>query len=690
MKPIMLLIFIAFVNYSFSRDRPPKKQVELDSLWTIWKNTNESDSVRAASYYEFIKILDLLSEFDNVLANSDTLLNFSTQKNYKPGIGYAYVNKGAAYHLINSDSSRFYWSKASDIFKELNMITEYGEVNVDLGISYSSDNRYLDAIEKFEMVISTPKIASKDKVYAYRMMSSIFRSMGEVQKALEYSLANREILKKGKKTGLVGWNLLSIGHDYINLGDTSKGMDYQFQALKFFKDNNSNRGNWETLHAIANEYREQGKYDLALDYLDQALTYYLKEYDWGFTIPYDIAKTHYQKGDIDKAKQILDKLIKVTLKEESYRILCSSYSLLGEIYEKEKNYKMAVQLCLNSYNYSLKVENWEFQKRSCECLYNNYKKLNNSKLAWVYLEKKLVIEDSLNVLETNKRLMRFDFKEKAKKDSLATLKKERLVQEAHKTAIQQKEKTRNMAIGAGIFFLLMAGGLYWRWQFTKKAKAIIEKEKDRSENLLLNILPAEVAEELKLKGEAQARDYDLVSILFTDFKSFTLESEKMDATTLVKEINICFKAFDEICEKYNIEKIKTIGDAYMAAGGLPVPEDESIKNTVLAALEMQAFIVNQFIEKEASGEHAFQMRVGIHTGPVVAGIVGVKKFQYDIWGDTVNTASRIESNGEVGKVNISEATYELLKNDSDFSFESRGKIEAKGKGEINMYFVSLV
>ena len=137
-----------------------------------------------------------------------------------------------------------------------------------------------------------------------------------------------------------------------------------------------------------------------------------------------------------------------------------------------------------------------------------------------------------------------------------------------------------------------------------------------------------------------------------------------------------------------MEKIKTIGDAYMAAGGLPVITDDSVRNTALAALKMQEFISKRKIEKYANGEPSFDMRAGIHTGSVVAGIVGVKKFQYDIWGDTVNTASRMESNGEVGKVSISQSTYELLKSDSQFIFENRGKVMAKGKGEIEMYFVS--
>ena len=212
-------------------------------------------------------------------------------------------------------------------------------------------------------------------------------------------------------------------------------------------------------------------------------------------------------------------------------------------------------------------------------------------------------------------------------------------------------------------------------------------EKKKSDDLLLNILPEEIAEELKLKGSADAREFEQVSILFTDFKEFTQISEILSAKELVAEINHCFRAFDFICEKYGVEKIKTICDSYMVAGGLPVTKEDSVKNTVLAAIEMTAFIINRKVERKAVSQIPFEMRTGIHTGNVVAGIVGVKKFQYDVWGDTVNTASRMESYGKVGQVNISQGTYELLKNDPDFVFESRGKIQAKGKGEIEMYFV---
>ena len=299
----------------------------------------------------------------------------------------------------------------------------------------------------------------------------------------------------------------------------------------------------------------------------------------------------------------------------------------------------------------------------------------------------MLLEDSLQAKETTKSLQRMEFQKQVLQDSITQAETDRLVLEAHQEEVRQKNQTRNVLAGGGLIVLILAGGLYGRVRYIRKSKAVLQTEKDRSENLLLNILPADIAEELKQKGRADARDFEKVSILFTDFKGFTAASEKLSAQELVAEINICFEAFDGIMGKYGVEKIKTIGDAYMAAGGLPVPNDDSVKNTVLAALEMQAFISKRKVELDALGQPAFEMRVGVHTGPVVAGIVGVKKFQYDIWGDTVNTASRMESSGEVGKVNISQSTYELLKDDSQFTFESRGKIEAKGKGEMEMYFV---
>ncbi len=223
-------------------------------------------------------------------------------------------------------------------------------------------------------------------------------------------------------------------------------------------------------------------------------------------------------------------------------------------------------------------------------------------------------------------------------------------------------------------------------QEIEQQKEEIEKSRDEAEALLLNILPRETAAELTAQGVATPKNYDLVTVLFTDFSGFTSISEKMSPQELVDELNICFRAFDEIIEHFGLEKIKTIGDGYMCAGGIPQPNGTNPRDTVAAGLEMMAFLRKRKRLMSEREMPYWDMRVGIHTGQVIAGVVGKKKFAYDIWGDTVNTASRMESHGEKGRVNISEATYQHIK--ENFDCTSRGEIEVKNKGRIGMYFVN--
>lgn len=219
-------------------------------------------------------------------------------------------------------------------------------------------------------------------------------------------------------------------------------------------------------------------------------------------------------------------------------------------------------------------------------------------------------------------------------------------------------------------------------QEIEKQHEELKKEKKKSDDLLLNILPEEIAEELKERGSSEAKFFDHVTVLFTDFVDFTHAGEKMTPRELVSELDTCFKAFDDIISGYNIEKIKTIGDAYLAVCGLPAADPEHAVKVVKAALSIRDFMTNR---KKELGPKTFDIRIGIHSGSVVAGIVGVKKFAYDIWGDTVNTAARMEQSSETGKINISQVTYELIKDRFECSY--RGEIEAKNKGALSMYFV---
>ena len=213
----------------------------------------------------------------------------------------------------------------------------------------------------------------------------------------------------------------------------------------------------------------------------------------------------------------------------------------------------------------------------------------------------------------------------------------------------------------------------------------IKVEKQRSENLLLNILPSDVAEELKKFGKVEPISHEHATVLFTDFKGFTEISESITPKELVAEINHCFGAFDEITTRYNIEKIKTIGDSYMAVGGDFGEFSCTACDVVSAGMEMQAYIKNRKETRSKMGKFCFEMRVGVHTGPVISGVVGVKKFQFDIWGDTVNIASRMESHGEIGEVNVSITTRDLI--EDQYEFDYRGTLPVKGKGDMPMYFV---
>jgi adenylate cyclase len=236
-----------------------------------------------------------------------------------------------------------------------------------------------------------------------------------------------------------------------------------------------------------------------------------------------------------------------------------------------------------------------------------------------------------------------------------------------------------------LLLLIAAISMVNRYRYIHRTNKIIQSEKARSDELLLNILPAETAKELALYGSNKPRYYESVSVLFSDFKGFSAIASKLTPQELVAELNDFFVAFDDIVVRYNLEKIKTIGDSYMCAGGIPTAGTSHPLNTVQAAIAMQKYINKKNEEWGTVGRPLWELRIGINTGPVVAGVVGKMKYAYDIWGDTVNIASRMESNGQPGKVNISSATYALIKD--KYSCEYRGKISAKNIGDVDMYFI---
>jgi class 3 adenylate cyclase len=309
-------------------------------------------------------------------------------------------------------------------------------------------------------------------------------------------------------------------------------------------------------------------------------------------------------------------------------------------------------------------------------------------------EEKAIVE--ARVAESKKEISALG-REALEQRMLATEAREQLVeaelirQDAEMKAERQSTQLY-AALGAGAALLLLALTFFSRFRVKQRsaeklkvANNEIEAARKQSDDLLKNILPVDIAEELKTTGKALARRFPDATVMFCDFVNFTKTAERLGAEALVQELDVCFKAFDKIMDQYpGVEKIKTIGDAYMAASGLS--SRKSLPNDIIrAALEMQRFLDEEQRKRSSLGLPFFSGRIGVHTGPVVAGVVGARKFAYDIWGDTVNVASRIESQSEAGRVNISESTYDLIK--YKFRCTYRGKVEAKNKGMIDMYFV---
>jgi len=641
-------------------------------IWSgyLFQNLDSADQL-AKAQYKFAKKTDQKWAMADALLNQGIVLQFkgnmsASMEYFQKGLDLSRQNDAIATEMeallnigVNHILSANY-AKAININNEgMKLAEDIGDLNRQVkflsntGSTYFRFGDYPKALEKFIQSLNiSEKIGASQKVVAASLgnIGNIYRMQGDFQKALEYYqrglIINEEL---GDQQGISN-AFANIGNIHNDLSEYTLAEKYYNQSLKIRKQLGLQNEIAHSLQSIGALHSAQKNYTKSIAYHYQSLE--IKE----------------QLGDIDQ--------------------IASSHNHIGVDHIHLKDYSKALKHCKKGLELGQSVGSLEVQKTACQCLYDTYKAMNRGNEALVYLEIKETIEDSLNVKETVKQLQKMEFDKVMAADSLAAAESEQLMVAAHQEEVRKKNKTRNMFAGAGFIVLLLAGGLFVRVRFMRKSKAALQSEKDRSESLLHNILPADIAAELKEKGKVEARNFDMVSILFTDFKGFTAASSNLSASDLVKEINVCFQVFDGIMEKYDIEKIKTIGDAYMAAGGFPSFNNESTKNTVLAALEMQEFISQRKVKMTEQNKHAFEMRVGIHTGPVVAGIVGVKKFQYDIWGDTVNTAARMESSGQVGKVNISETTYKLIKQNPQFHFENRGKIEAKGKGEIYMHFVS--
>jgi len=510
------------------------------------------------------------------------------------------------------------------------------------------------------------------------MQNNLDSALEAYQQAMEYAQKGND--KKAEATAL-----MYQGFVYYDSGEPDRAVDHVEQSIGLFRepevqDQDEGAANLAAaLMNLGNIHLQENELEKAGGKFQEAAEIY-RRLNARTELKYVLGNQgmiYAKLGDHEKAKTNLSEAIRLFEEDKNYAPIAEYQITLAEVYQDSEEFEKAHALAEEGLLHAERLGLKELISRASRILADLDFQAENYREAYEHQVMYMQYKDSLDVETVDMNRL-----ERAQAE-METL---RATNELELRSLQQKRQRAALwAVGVtALLLIIVTGGTYGRYRYMRKTNKIISRERDRSENLLLNILPKETAQELKQNGRVRAQRFDSVTILFSDFKGFTQQAESMEPEDLVKSIDYYFSHFDTIMDKYGLEKIKTVGDAYMCAGGLPNPIENHALRVVEAAQEMIAFVeANK--ENTSSGLTPFDMRIGINSGPVVAGVVGIKKFIYDIWGDAVNVASRMESASEIGKINVSEETYRLIS--EYYDCEARGSIPVKNHGEMNMYFV---
>lgn len=497
------------------------------------------------------------------------------------------------------------------------------------------------------------------------------RLLGDLKEAIDAYFKCAEIAKKNNLNSFEGSAYSTIADIYAISNNHKNAMLYYRKAIYSLRSSNDSVALASVILNAGDAFLKSKKYDSAFNYFKESKKIF-EQLKYSMGVGYslgNIGMVYANTGNKQLAEKNINAAIKILEDAQDYYPICVYLISMCDIYVEKGDQKTALNYALRSLQLAL---NYDLKEQISDAnlkLSQLYEQAGNQKLSLMYYKNHIAYRDSVNNIASVQKIadLRTDYEVSQKQIEVDLLN-------------QQKRNQRIILVSMYIILgltVIILGTLYWYYR-------TISREKKRSESLLLNILPAETAKELKLNGKVEAVKFDEVTVLFTDFVSFSKYAEHIEPVQLVKSIDFYFKGFDEITTKHGLEKIKTIGDSYMCACGLPTANPAHATNVISAAKEMIELVSSSLHAKD--GLNHFDIRIGIHTGPVVAGIVGIKKWQYDIWGDTVNIASRMESKSEPGRINMSETTYLQIKD--EFICEYRGEMEVKNRGMLKMYFLS--
>ena len=555
----------------------------------------------------------------------------------------------------------------------------------DLAINQPNNRKKI--IHSEELIGLAIQLDSTNYLWSgYTQKGNAFRDDGDFAEALKNYFKAAEIANEKIIIQKQGVTNITIADVYSVMGNHNNAIQYYQKAIEILRKENDSLDLAMALYNTGDEYINVKKYDTALKYFKESNHIYKKKNNL-MGIAYNLGSMgmiYAEKGNYELAKNNINNAIEILEGLSIYSPIVEFLGYMSDIYKNQDELKTAFSYSHKSLEMAQK---YKLKKQISDAslkLSKLYELDKNTLLSFKYYKNFITYRDSINNIESIQQMadMRTVFEVQKKQDEIIFLEKEAEIN----LLKDKKNKTVTYAsVIAAFLILFLTLGIYRRYRFIKKTNRIIQKETEKSEELLLNILPEETALELKKNGKVQAKQFGSVSVMFTDFKEFTNISHGLSPEELVKSVDFYFSKFDEIIKKHGLEKIKTIGDAYMCAGGLPFPTIDHADKMIQAAKEIAKFTEESKKMKDKNIKN-FEIRIGINSGPVIAGVVGTQKFAYDIWGDTVNVASRMESASKPGKINISQSTFNLIKNQYDCTY--RGEISVKNKGMMKMYFVN--
>ncbi len=643
------------------------------------------------------------------------------------------------------EASSFYM-KALESYEGLFDIENTAIIHYNLGNTFDRLQQYDKSIGHYLNALTIYKKLpnSLGKIATLKNLGAVYTRTGNFDQALAYyfqALEESQAIENGPE---IIQSLNNIGVAYQKLNQPEKAMKYYEEVLELNRKEGCKDAIALTLNNIGTVYRLQGDYDTALDYFQQALEIG-REIERGELITkslHNIGNVYNSRQMYDKAIEFYRKSLELKEREGDQHGIASTLINIGYLYYKQEMYDQAIEQIESGVGIADRINAYDLTRSGLEILSDIYSKTGDYEKSIEYHKRLAEIRDSISTYDAKRQVAEMETRyETAKKERKIlelqevmgeqTQELERTREESRQKEIQirdlredqlrqkivlmqtthenelkqqriqileQRSKIQELdlkrqdiirySLIVGILLVLLLA-LVTLLSLRRKMKdnRTIRKEKAKTDKLLLNILPVRVADDLRQRGRTEPESYQNVTVYFSDIVGFTQKSSELEPKELISELNDLFTAFDDIMTMNDCERIKTIGDAYLAVCGMPAPNPRHAVNIVNAALQ----IIDYLTERNESSSIKWQIRIGIHTGKVVGGIVGTRKYIYDIFGDTINTASRMENLSEPMQVNISENAYAIIYADQELiesvEFIERESYEVKGKGSMRMFFV---